>query len=397
MRHVSRLFLAAIVYLAVAFGVCPQLQAQTYSVLHNFMGMPTDGSSPEGALIEDPNTGALYGTTENGGTGTNIWGTLFTIAKDGTGYAVLHSISPPDDGSGANPRCTLLQGTDGALYGATFAGDLNVIANFRLNTNGSGFTVIGPRGLSIQAGLIQGRSDGRLYGPALSQTPDSPMGNVFAMNTDGSGYSVLHNFTNMPPDGSGPFGGLLEASDGALYGTTRPGGSNNQGTIFTINEDGTGYTVLHEIKNNGSLEGAFPDGALVEESDGLLYGTAEGGGTGDEGTLFAMAKDGTGFVVLHTFGSFAADGNSPRAGVVFGPDGALYGTTFTGGSGANGTIFRVNTDGTGYTVLHNFTGSPNDGGLPSGAVLFGSDGAIYGTTSRGGSAGGGVVYQLILN
>src|SRR5205085_936033 len=135
--------------------------------------------------------------------------------------------------------------------------------------------------------------------------------------------------------------------DGALYGTTQSGGSNGLGTVFKLNKDGSGYMVLHGFPSNDA-DGWYPVGALVQEDDGALYGTTERGGTEDAGTLFKLNTDGSGYSIIYDFGSTADDGLHPQ-GLATGSDGALYGTTYSGGSSNLGTVFRLNKDGTGYS------------------------------------------------
>src|SRR6266404_3782796 len=130
------------------------------------------------------------------------------------------------------------------------------------------------------------------------------------------------------PDGRDPGGGLIEGTDGALYGTTSPG-ANTMGTIFKLNKDGSGYSVLHNFSWTGG-DGWDPRGTLVEGNDGALYGTSSYGGNNAEGTVFKLKKDGSAYEVLFSFSG--SDGSNPFAGLIEGSDGALYGTTLYGGS-----------------------------------------------------------------
>jgi uncharacterized repeat protein (TIGR03803 family) len=141
-------------------------------------------------------------------------------------------------------------------------------------------------------------------------------------------------------------------------------------------------------------EGRYPDGALLEGSDGVLYGTTSTGGSNDAGTIFKLKKDGTGYIVLHEFTGSAEDGKTPRGGFVEGHDGALYGTTESGGANDDGTAFRLNKDGSGYELLRRFTHTAGDGQNPIAALLKASDGALYGTTQGGGDLGFGTIFVL---
>jgi len=137
---------------------------------------------------------------------------------------------------------------------------------------------------------------------------------------------------------------LLRANDEALYGSTHAGGSYNGGTVFKLNQDGSGYRVLHDFRG---ADGYEPVTALVEGRDGMLYGTTIRGGTFDQGTVFKIGKDGGNFSLLHSFPDISG---SPWGGIVEGRDGVLYGTTFNYGNQQFGTVFSLNEDGTGFTL-----------------------------------------------
>lgn len=162
-------------------------------------------------------------------------------------------------------------------------------------------------------------------------------------------------------------------------------------SVFKLNADGTGYTLLKSFSFSGG-DGAVLNAGLLQGTDGALYGTTYVGGTDGNGTVFKLNADGSGYGVLHSFSG--PDGVYPQAGLVQGSDGALYGTTGTGGSG-NATVFKLNADGTDYTVLHSF--SYSDGANPYAGVLLASDCTLYGTTSGGGSTTLGTVFRITRN
>lgn len=274
------------------------------------------------ALIEGSD-GALYGTTKNQSCNS---GTIFKLNKNGSDYAVLHSF----EGCFDYPPLSVMQGSDGALYGTKSTGGIP-------GTNG--------------------------------------LGAVFRLNEDGSGYTVLHAFTNFI-DGYDPVG-LIQGSDGALYGT-----SSGNDSIFKLNRDGSAYTILHVFPGNDG-DGTALRAGLLEGSDGALYGTTISGGANDEGTVFRINKDGSGYLTLSNGG-----GGTP---LIEGSDGALYGSTITRGA----RLFKLNKDGTGYAVLHNFEYSPRDV-LPvrPNGLVEGTDGALYGTTRNDGEFGLGTVFKL---
>ena len=215
---------------------------------------------------------------------------------------------------------------------------------------------------------------------------------VFAVNTDGTGFTNLYSFTG-GSGGSRPTAGLILSSN-TLYGTTSDD-CCGVGTVFAINTDGTGFTTLHNLT---SPDGASPQARLIL-SGNTLYGTAKDGGSANAGTVFAVKTDGTGFRNLHSF-SFVADGGSPRAGLILSGN-TLYGTAELGGSSGRGTVFAINTDGTGFTNLYSFTqvsgsGTNSDGANPYGGLIL-SGNTLFGTAHNGGSSGNGTVFSLSLS
>jgi uncharacterized repeat protein (TIGR03803 family) len=340
-----------------------------YAVLKSFAG--GEGSSPRAGLLA-ANNGLFYGTAGSGGAAG--LGSVYRINPDGSGYVTLHSFGLYD---GAGPTCVLVAGSDGALYGTTGGGGYGFGTAFKLNRDGSGYQVMRNfftlDGEYPQAGLLAA-SDGMLYGTA-SDGGANGLGTVFKLSPDGSSFTVLYNFTGASGDGASPRGTLIEGSDGALYGTTLSGGVGNYGTIFTLNKNGSDYSVLRDL---AAGDGTRPEAGLLEASDGDLYGTASVNAGSIGGTVFKLHKNGSNFAVLHTFTGGAGDGSYPFASLVEGNDGALYGTTSQGGPADNGTVFALNKDGSSYTVLKIFDFS--DGVQPLGSLTIGGDGALYGTT-----------------
>src|SRR5262249_14343743 len=146
-----------------------------------------------------------------------------------------------------------------------------------------------------------------------------------------SGFNILHHFLGSGVDGAGPNAALIQGSDGTLYGTTYLGGTNNFGTVFKLNIDGTGYSLMHNFGQT-SGDGQGPLGALVEASDGALYGTTYSGGPGLMGSVFKLNKDGSNYSVLVSFSNSGAEGQNPRSTLIVGTDRSLYGTTWGGGN-----------------------------------------------------------------
>jgi uncharacterized repeat protein (TIGR03803 family) len=186
----------------------------------------------------------------------------------------------------------------------------------------------------------------------------------------------------------------LILSTNTLYGTTFYGGTSGKGTVFAVNTDGTGFTNLHSFTatypSQTNSDGVLPYAGLVL-SGNTLYGTAIDGGTSGLGTVFAVNTDGTGFTNLHTF-TGRSDGAFPYGGLNLSGN-TLYGTTFRGGSEDNGTVFAVNTDGTGFTNLHSFVAG--DGASPYAGLILSSN-TLYGTACYGGGFRNGTVFSLLL-
>jgi uncharacterized repeat protein (TIGR03803 family) len=305
---------------------------------------------------------------------------------------VLYSFGlPPDGGS---PQSGVALGVNGALYGTTLSGGTttNNGTVFKINIDGRGYTVLrnftnSPDSAAPDGALLFG-NDGVLYGTTAGGGVNGS-GTIFKMGLEGNGYQILHDFAGAP-DGSAPFPGLVQATNGALYGTTHAGGTNNQGAIFTIQTNGSGYQVLYSFTN--SPDGASPQEPLIQGDDGALYGTTFSGGSANKGIIFKIQPDGSGYQILHNFTN-TPDGSNPRGALVQASDGALYGATQIGGTANAGTLYKINLNGSGYAVLHDFT-SGLDGSRPLGGLVQGLNNMLYGTTGFGGTNGGGIVYRM---
>jgi uncharacterized repeat protein (TIGR03803 family) len=363
-----------------------------YTVLRSFTGAAGDAANPYAGLTEGTD-GALYGTSHFGGV-TNL-GTVFKLSKDGSAYSVLHSFTSVGT-DGVQPSSRVIEGSDGVLYGTTyFGGAANQGAIFRLNKDGSNYRVIrslngaAREGTRPYGALLEG-SDGALYGTA-SLSGNTNLGAIFKLNKDGSGYRVLHDFTNSVTEGAQLYGSLIWGADGHLYGTTAFGGKTDQGTVFKLNKDGSGFGVIYHL--SGGPSGASPYGGVIEGGDGALYGAANAGGNVGRGGVFKLAKDGSGFGLLHHF----TDGEGslkPYSKLLVARDGSLFGASWGGGNADLGTLFRLNRNGSDYRLLHVFTGPDADGAYPFADLIEGTDGALYGTTVRGGTANQGSVFKL---
>jgi uncharacterized repeat protein (TIGR03803 family) len=364
------------------------VQCPMETVLWSFSG-GVGGGLPSAGLIQGSD-GNFYGTTvAYGSVGA---GTAFRLSPAGVETA-LWGFGTVGDGN--NPQQSgLVQGIDGNFYGTTFWGGSNNGGTVFKITPGGVETVLynfGSTGDGINpwAGVIQG-SDGSFYGTTSSGGINNG-GTVFKVTAAGL-ETVLWNFDFVSVGNAGPYGGVIQGSDGSFYGTTSGGGTNTAGTVFKITSAGV-ETVLWNF-GSGS-DGRNPQGNLTRGSDGNLYGTTVNGGANASGTVFRITPAGA-ETVLWNFGS-AGDGRNPGSGVVQDADGNFYGTTSGGGPIGAGTVFRVTPDGV-ETVLWGFgsNSSGNDGAGPYGALIQGNDGNFYGTTYGGGASLLGTVFKLTL-
>ena len=422
--HVRNLFLLPVLVAGFGLLSAGWATAQTFTNLHNFFGAPSEGNYPRTGVIllgsklygttsaggssdrgtifsinrggegftnlhsfttttgYHPQTmiasgDTLYGTAPWGGSADN--GTVFAIKTNGTGFTVLHHFEAtapgPDDpwnsptnSEGANPFDLILAGN--VLYGTATAGG------------------------------------------------SSGQGTVFKLNTNGSGFTTLHSFEavviGFPKTNSeGTYPSSLMISGNTLYGVALTGGSAGNGTLFAVNTDGTGFTTLHHftqevlgVINYTNSDGFHPGGKLVS-SGNTLFGTAIEGGNSGFGTVFALNTNGSGFTILHHFTyppgyPFTinnSDGANPVDGLILSGN-TLFGMTTYGGSTGWGAIFAVNLDGNGFTTLHNFAApSPsntNSYGYNAAGGLILAGNTLYGTTRESGDLGYGAVFSLTL-
>jgi uncharacterized protein (TIGR03437 family) len=328
----------------------------TLTTLYSFGSTSIDGQAPAAGLIQGSD-GNFYGTTSGGG--AHLHGTVFKVSSGGALTTVYSFGSSSADGQGPTG---LIQGADGNFYGTTSSGGANSVGTVFSMTPRAVFTTLHSFGsTSIDgrapaAGLIQG-SDGNFYGTASAGGAhtvivNGPVGaGVIFKISPGGTLTTLYNFDTISTDGQTPLAALIQASDGNFYGTTSSGGSGGSGTIFKITPAGT-LTTLYSFYRQAALspyclgfrgcpEPPEPLG-MIQGTDGNFYGVTWGGGDQGRGTAFSMTPGGT-LTTLYSFcadGFLCYDGSSPN-GIIQGFDGALYGTTFTGGFSNIGTLFRL--------------------------------------------------------
>jgi uncharacterized repeat protein (TIGR03803 family) len=351
---------------------------------------PVDGAVPKGSLTDA--NGLLFGrtTTLTPGSGDGV---IFHINPNGTGYTIDHSFAgPPDDGE--NPRHDAMTLVNGVLYGTTLqGGSHNTGTIFSIAQDGSSYQVLTSLHKSIgdephSCFVVVG---GVLYG-MTADGGDNHDGVIFSFDPAMSTYQVIYSFAKST--GSEPHGRLTLDPDGTtLYGMTRKGGSSGFGVVFSIDTTGHHYQVLHSFEG-GTSDGATSDHGYVVQSGKWLYGMTTNGGPANDGVIFALTSDGSKFQLLHGFGSSHHDGKNPYGSLLL-VGNSLYGTTARGGAGKMGTVFVINTVGSGYQRLWDFTGSHTDGARPIDNVIL-VGGALYGLTTEGGAFDQGTIFKIPL-
>jgi uncharacterized repeat protein (TIGR03803 family) len=382
-------------------SLAPLAHAQTFSVIYNFAGH-NGGDPNSGVTIR---AGNLYGTTYSGGTS----GAVYELTRSGSDwvYTPLSFLS-----TGFGPKARAVFGPDSHLYST--AGDLPP-------NHGVVFDLIPPLSICKVAnclwtdnviyrfqgapgdGSVPGSGDliwdqqGNMYG-TTTNGGQNDLGTVYEVMHSGNQYteSVICNFSG--PDGSYPQGGVISDGKGNLFGTTVLGGLYNFGSIFELTYNpGVGWieTVIYSFQNLS--DGRQAIAGLVMDASGNLYGTTETNGSQGAGTAFELSPSGNGwtFTLLNSFAGNSNDLCGPQAPLTLDAAGNLYGTTQCSGTHGLGSIFELTNTGNGwtYTALHDFAGG-TDGDYPLSNVTIDTDGSLYGTTSRGGTYGDGVVWMI---
>jgi len=377
------------------------LAAPNYQVLHAFTG-GKDGGGPGGGLVLDTK-GNLYGATSGGGDSDQ--GTVFELMPGSGEWSedVLHNF-PSFSRDGEDPNGGLIFDLEGNLYGTTVGdgGPYKYGTIFELTPRAHAWkeTVLHrfgqhDYGADPHAGLLMDGS-GNFYGTAPAS--------AFELTSESHGWKeiVLHEFTGQNGDGSDAYAGLIMDTAGNLYGETAMGGTSKGcgggcGTVYELQPtDGRWKEhILHDFDTGGD-DMAYPEGPLLLDKAGNLYGTA-GGGTYAHGAVYRLTRHSDGrwrSAILYSF-TGGADGDGPGGGVVMDQAGNLYGTS-AGGSGCGcGVVYELSPGAKGkwtYTLLHTFSGS--DGAGPDANLILDDKGNLYGTTATGGPAGYGVAFEL---
>jgi uncharacterized repeat protein (TIGR03803 family) len=420
-RHLWLVFVLACTLLG-------SLHAQTFQVIHSFTG-GTDGANPFAGLTMD-SAGNLYGVASSGGGGSCVFvsqpgcGLAYKLSSsDGTWeFSSLYSFQGTPDGEA--PLAALTIGPSGRLFGTTATGGEGPCSY--LGDTGCGTVFEIPVTKTKQDKILyrfSGGTDGG--GPLISSVTfvDSNMygatdvgGDLSCNNPNGCGTvyeltptgkeTVIHQFTGAGGDGAYPISGLVADKAGHLFGTTSGGGNlstcNGQGcgTVFELVHSASGWTEYVLYSFTGTSDGENPNGGLLLDTKGNLYGTTWQGGSGGGGTVFELHKNASGNWSLYVLASFETPGFAVDP-LVMDSNGNLYGTTQNGGGSGNfGRVFELKPNGKNWTYkeLYDFTGL-TDGGNPLGGLVLDSAGNLYGTTFYYGSiacggSGCGVIFEV---
>lgn len=384
-----------LVLIALAMTVaclCIHANAQTYSVLYQFKS-GNDGTFPAAGVAIDTKRVALYGTTAEDG--QYAAGTVFKFNK--SGESVLHSFTG-EGGDGNDPygNGTLVFDASGTMYGTVQGG--GIYGGTNCLTSGCGIVFkVDQTGKETVLYQFQGGTDGF--------TPEGPVvidaaGNVYGATAFGGGFgegavfkidpsgneTALYSFTQIG-DGSRPEGGVVMDGAGNLYGTTQLGGLYGGGTVFKISPSGA-ETILYNFGTN-SGDGVFPTSSVSLDGQGNVYGTTYLAGEFGYGNVFNVTQSGS-EIPLYNF-ALPGPAYPYYCGVITDTAGNIYGVTTGGGTYGLGTVYKIDTNRN-ITILHNFKGP--DGKVPYGNLALDPSGNLYGTTSQGGKFGGGVIFRI---
>jgi uncharacterized repeat protein (TIGR03803 family) len=388
--------------LIISSGTAPPLPE---SVLYSFGAQSgnTDGLNPiflmQGLAPAPGQAGNLYGTTRFGGTSNN--GTVFELTLGGTESRVYTFPSPTTSGMYDPISLIPLSGNSGVFYGVSDgAGTYGGGTLYQLTTAGVETPIYDFCGCIdnygyyegvAPNGLIEG-SDGDFYGTTQGGSDSS--GTVFKIPQNGLG-GVLYTFGSRAHDGANPFGNLILVSkDSLFYGVTDQGGTNGTGTVFTITYTGV-ETVLYSFGPSGGTDAQVPAGALVQATNGNFYGIALEGGANNTGAIYEITSAGV-ETVLYSFPPPVNSQNPmPSGALIQATDGNLYGVTGFGGSQNYGSIFKMTLAGSFSTLYSFYENGGADAIMPS-DLIQATDGNLYGVSVEGGANGTGAIFKYML-
>jgi uncharacterized repeat protein (TIGR03803 family) len=376
-----------LITLALAAAATWSVQAgKTFTVMKSADG--TDAWVPMGKLASDG--GFLYGASVYGGTNS---GNIFRFDPTTASLFTVHSFA--GGANGAGPSSGVIHASNGYLYGTTNQGGANGQGIlFRVQKTGSNFSILrsfanNASGGFCASGVIEG-SDNKIYGISENGGANS-FGGIFRINLDGTSHSLLRSFTGTGGATRGKGNGadgLIEIPGGFLYGTTESGGTSDRGVFFQMSKDGVTYNVFREWPSTGLNR---PRNRLLYGSDGFFYGAAGSGGAADRGGIYRISPSGD-YTELHEFTN-STDGFNVNQALIEGSDGYLYGVAQTSSNGL-GSLFRMAKDGSSFAVVHRFKSDQSEGELLDAPLVETSAGVFVSAARNGGVSGDGTFYRL---
>jgi uncharacterized repeat protein (TIGR03803 family) len=358
----------------------------TYVKLLDFDGT-NSGNNPNRDVIQASN-GKLYGMTANGG--ANGFGVLFEYDLSTAAFSKKLDF---DGTNGAAPYGNLTEAANGKLYGMTSYGGANlqgVLFEYDLSVEAYAKVLdFNDTNGAYPYGSLTLATNGKLYG-MTQQGGAGTQGVLFEYDPSSVNYTKVMDF-NFYLSGAYPNGDLMQASNGKLYGMTSGGGINNLGVLFEFDLSTTTYRKGLDFDGTS---GSYPWGTLTEASNGKLYGMAFMGGANYQGVLFEYDPSTAGYVKKLDF-NYSSDGTNPHDSFIQAPDGKLYGMTSTGGAYGYGVIFQYDPSSGSYTKKVDFDYTTK-GATPYGSLTLATNGKAYGMTSNGGTTGLGVIFEYDL-
>jgi len=392
------------VVLAVTIMAAPTARAQTFSILHTFMG--AEGCNPIAGPTLDRG-GNLYGTTSGCGGGA---GTVFKLTHAGTGWLLSNLYTFTGGNDGATPWAGVVFGPDGALYGTTSGRNMNGLTGtvymVRPFSNPCR-SVLCPWNVTVLYPFVDSSGG---WGPGYGNVVFDAAGNIYGSTVTGGANgagtvyklthsngswteSVLYSFSTSDNGGAFPYGGAVLDSAGNVYGTAETGGIYGGGVLFQLTQSGSSWTetVLHSF---AGADGYNPLSRPILDQQGNLYGTtSRGPGNQSGGTVYQLQASGGTYSILTALPALPGK-SGPVAALTMDAAGNLYGTSQQGGSNGYGSVFKLTPSGGSwiYTDLHDFNNQ--DGAYPYGSVALDAQGNLYGTTYSGGGDGHGEVWMI---
>jgi uncharacterized repeat protein (TIGR03803 family) len=393
----SRLF-ARLLFAVTLLFCTDRLRAQTYQVIHTFSGGGDGGNPVAGVTID--HAGNFYGTASTGGScSMGDCGTVFKLARHGSGWLFTPIYSFHGAADGQNPSTRIAIAPDGTLFGATAKGGRSYGTAYQLRP-----PLAAPRSalvtwshsvlhsfylddhdVATPQGDLAIDSAGNVYGTGqLGCTNNN--GGTYELTRSGGSWSETMIYCQSGPADAQASGGVILDRSGKLYGVLTQGGpSPHLGTIYQLTPSGSAWTSQTIYSFSASNLGIFPFGGLVMDAAGNLYGTTETGGTGGGGTIYELSPSDGGWThtVLYNFPGCAQCG--PKDKLRLDAAGNIYGTTYSEGAHGWGSVFKLTHSGSQwiYSTLHDFTGG-DDGGWPISTLTMDASGNLWGTASAGG-------------